>query len=186
MRVLTAIGYREFRAFCLIVLGQNLARIGRHDEALDALRDARSVYADIRAPDGVLDCDARIAECLALRGDASLALDLANDALARAGSAEGGAVGSILERVRGYALGQMGRSDDAQAAFDASLRLARARGGMQFDLALALDAIIRLSRISGDRAPAGFEEERAELLEHLGVERIAEIPLGMVAAGSRS
>jgi class 3 adenylate cyclase/tetratricopeptide (TPR) repeat protein len=186
VRVLTAIGYREFRAFCLMVLGQTLARMGRHDEALDALGDARSVYADIRAPDGVLDCDARIAECFVLRGDGSSALDLASDALARAGSAEGGAAQSILERVRGYALEQMGRSDDARAAFDASLMLARARGGMQFDVALALDAIIRLSEIGGGPAPAGFEEERAELLEHLGVERIAEIPLGAIAAGTGS
>ena len=182
LRVITAVGYREFRAFCLSVLGRNLARVCRYDEAMAVLGEARSEYAAIRSQDGVLDCDAKVAECYALRGDATSALDLASDALARAGSAEGGAVESMLERVRGYALGQMGRWDDARTSFEASLALARSRGGMQFDIALALDAIIRLARISGSRAPARFEEERAELLEQLGVVSIAEIPLETTTA----
>lgn len=182
LRVLTAVGYREFRAFCLSVLGRNLARMSQYKEARDVLSEARSEYVEIRSQEGVLDCDAKTAECYALRGDATSALDLASDALARAGSSEGGAVEPMLERVRGYALGQMGRWDEAGASFGASLALARARGGLQFDVALSLDAIIRLTRVTGDRAPAEFEVELAELLEQLGVVSIAEIPLSKTVA----
>jgi hypothetical protein len=92
----------------------------------------------------------------------------------------------MLERVRGYALGQMGRWDEARASFEASLRLARARGGMQFDIALSLDAIIRLARVTADRTPAAFEVERAELLEQLGVVSIPEIPLATTIAEAMS
>jgi hypothetical protein len=149
---------------------------------MDVLSEARSEYVGIRSQEGVLDCDAKTAECYALRGDATSALDLASDALARAGSAEAGAVDSMLERVRGYALGQMGRWEDARASFEASLALARARGGLEFDVVLSLDAIIRLAGITGDRAPAAFEVERAELLEQLGIASIAEIPLATTTA----
>jgi tetratricopeptide (TPR) repeat protein len=183
LRVLTAVGYREFRALCLSDLGRNLARMGRHDEAMDALGEARSEYAEIRSQEGVLDCDAKLAECSAMRGDASSALDLATEALDRAGTAEGGAVEPTLERVRGYALAQLGRLAEAREAFEASRSRARARGGgTQFDVALALDAIVRLAGSTGAQAPAGFEAERTELLEQLGVVRIADIPLDLETA----
>ena len=179
LRVLTAVGYREFRALCLSVLGRNLARMCRYEEAMDVLSEARSEYVEIRSQDGVLDCDAKTAECYALRGDATSALDLASEALARAGSAEGGAVDSMLERVRGYALGQLGRWARGPWAFEASLSRSHARGG---GTAVRRRALARRHHSSRGcppviAAPAAFEVERAELLEQLGVVSIAEIPL---------
>ena len=128
----------------------------------------------------------RLAECHALRGAATSALDLATDALDRAGTAEGGAVEPMLERVRGYALAQLGRRDEAREAFEASLTRARGRGGgIQFDVALALDALIRLAVATGEQVPAAFEAERAELLELLGVVRVADVPIDRDAALTR-
>ena len=186
LRVLTAVGYREFRALCLSDLGRNLARMGRYEDAIEILGEARSEYGEIRSQEGVLDCDAKLAECHALRGAATSALDLATDALDRAATAEGGAVEPMLERVRGYALAQLGRRDEAREAFEASLTRARGRGGgMQFDVALALDALVRLAVATGEQVPAGFEAERAELLELLGVVRVADVPLDRDAALTR-
>ena len=53
---------------------------------------------------------------------------------------------------------------------------------MQFDVALGLDAIVRLAAAMGEPVPDGVAAERAELLELIGVVQIADIPLDLEAA----
>ena len=177
LRVSTAVGYRELRGFCLNVLGQNTARAGRFDEAMSLLNEARDEYEAIGIHEGVLEADARIAECDVLRGNAEAALRLATEALARARSAEGGLVEAMLERVLGSALAQLGEMQKARAAFETSLDLARRRGGAQYDVALAADAIVRLATLTGDPVAPELRAEGLEMMERLQVVKVAEVPL---------
>jgi hypothetical protein len=85
-----------------------------------------------------------------------------------------------LLRVRGCALMQLGRMTEARAALDESLSEARARGA-EYEVALALDALVVLGRLAGDETTT-LDEERTTIFERLGVVATPELPLTRVAA----
>ncbi len=114
-RVWKAIGHREFLGLCLNLLGRNCARTGRFDEALALLAEARGELDFAGAAAEVLDTDAKIAECHALRGSSALALETADEALAGAGSKQGDASGPLLmlgARIRARTAGQTRRGEE--------------------------------------------------------------------------
>ncbi len=182
-----AIGHREFLGLCLNLLGRNCGRTGRFDEALALLSEARGELDFAGAAAEVLDTDAKIAECHALRGSSALALEPADEALAGAGSRRGRCLGPLLMLVRGYALAQLDRLDEGKKALEEHLRLAREReGGAHFEMAMAIIALARLGRLMGDPISPELEREGAELIERLGVVCRARRPLaGDVAHGKR-
>jgi tetratricopeptide (TPR) repeat protein len=174
LRVFVAAGDIATHASCLVVLGRNASRSGHYDHGMAKLLEGRAESESIGAPDEILDADAKIAECHAMRGDTEAALALVADTLPRA-KAEGAPAESMLHRVRGYALAQQGKRVEARGAFETSLQLARQRGGgKQYDVALAIDALVRLSRLTGAPAPVGLADEGRELLARLAVERLSE------------
>jgi tetratricopeptide (TPR) repeat protein len=178
LRVWRAIGHREFLGLCLNLLGRNCARTGRFDEALDLLAGARSELEHVGYSDGVLDTDAKIAECRAFMGDAETALALVKDALERAAASEGGAALPLLELVRGYALAQLGDVEEARAAFHLSLQRARERGGgAHFDETLAIVALMRLSRATREPIPEELERTGRDLIATLGIMSVPLVPL---------
>jgi class 3 adenylate cyclase/tetratricopeptide (TPR) repeat protein len=178
LRVFTAIGDHAMRASCLVVLGRNASRAGHHAEGMSRLQEGRREWESIAAHEGVVDADAKIAECLAMTGESEASLALATDALPRASAGEGGAAEPMLHRVRGYALAQLGRIEEARDAFQSSLELARQRGGgAQYDVALAFDATVRLAALTGELPPDSFADEGRDLRVRLGVERLSEPPL---------
>jgi class 3 adenylate cyclase/tetratricopeptide (TPR) repeat protein len=159
-----------------MTLGRLLSRAGRFEEAHALLVEAREEYAREGEQRELFRTDARIAECLMLDGDSEAALALASAVLERGRSLEGGFdVVAMLDRVRGCALLQLGRFDDARAALDAAVEEARRRSA-DYELSLALDALGALARETrGDAEP--FEEERDAIVTRLGVVRIPDIPL---------
>ena len=177
-RVWKAIGHREFLGLCLNLLGRNCARTGRFDEALALLSEARGELHFAGAAAEVLDTDAKIAECHALRGSSARALETADDALAGAGSMQGDASGPLLMLVRGYALAQLERQDEGKEALEESLGLAREReGGAHFEMAMAIIALARLGRLLGEPISPELEREGAELIERLGIICVPVVPL---------
>jgi class 3 adenylate cyclase/tetratricopeptide (TPR) repeat protein len=177
-RVWRAIGYREFLGLCLNLLGRNCARTGRFDEALALLLEARGELEFVGAAAEVLDTDAKIAECHALRGSSVLALETADEVLGDAGSIEGNASGPLLMLVRGYALAQLDRPDEGKKALEESLHLAREReGGAHFEMAMAIIALTRLWRLLGEPVPENVEHEGAELIRRLGIICVPVVPL---------
>ena len=177
-RVWRAIGYREFLGLCLNLLGRNCARTGRFDEALALLLEARGELEFVGAAAEVLDTDAKIAECHALRGSSVLALETADEVLGDAGSIEGNASGPLLMLVRGYALAQLDRPDEGKKALEESLHLAREReGGAHFEMAMAIIALTRLWRLLGEPVPEDVEHEGAELIRRLGIICVPVVPL---------
>jgi len=176
-RVYRAAGDRYDLGICLAFSGRVALRDGRADEALALLGQARSEFEFVGAHGDVLEVDARLAECRLFTGEPARALSAASDLSARA-QAEGGVavLTPQLERVRGYALAQLGDGDAAREALEHSLSAARARGA-DYDVALTLQALLRLHAIDGGPVPEGAVEESGAILERLGVIAVPAVPL---------
>lgn len=177
LRVWKASEYRFFVATCKSYLARSLARTGRFEEALALFEEAGVELADVGARGDALTNDVRIAECRVLMGDGEAGLALATEVLDRGGASEElGMALPLLQRVRGYALIQVGEIAEARGALDESLRVARERGD-DYEVALTLHAIVRLDRLEGRPAPSDLASEAAGILSRLGVARVPEVPL---------
>ncbi len=144
-------------------LGRLAARRGQVDEAEALLRDALAGFEEIKARSFVLETNARLAEHAVLAGKGSDALRQADETLVAVDEA-GGAAGLVpmVHRLRGYALMQTGDLDGAAAAVDESVRAARETGG-SYELALSLEARVRLASLRCDVGSRGGGGERCHL-----------------------
>ena len=157
-------------------LGRLAARRGHTDEAETLLRDALAGFEEIEARSFVLETNARLAEHAVLTDRGTDALLQADETLAALDEAGGGAgLGPMVHRLRGYALMQTGDLDGASAAIDESVRAAR-ETGESYELALSLEARVRLASLRNTSAPEA-EKESVAILERLGVVARPEIPL---------
>ena len=157
-------------------LGILLARVGRFDEARRLHEEAREEYERAGESSEVLVTEARMAELLVLEGSAEDALDRAGRTLARSPASDGiFPLGPTLHRMRGLALLQLGRREEARAALDESLESAR-NAGADYEVALALDARAVLGRLAGESAETA-ERERDAIFARLGVVATPEFPL---------
>ena len=165
-------GHQLGVAYALALLGRLEARAGRHDEALELLADALVLYRELRLSADALWVEALVAEAHVFAGRALPALGEADRLLAVAGA---GRLGPMLHRVRGLALGQLGRAEEAREALECALAHARERGG-DLDVVLALDAL--LARGAGSPA---LRRERDAIVERLDVVRLPAAAAGAPA-----
>jgi class 3 adenylate cyclase/tetratricopeptide (TPR) repeat protein len=157
-------------------LGLLLARLGRFDEARRLLVEAHDEYERAGESSEVLVSDARLAELLVLEGAAADALKHAERTLERSPASDGiFPLGPTLQRLRGLALLQLGRLDEARTAVTESLESGRSTGA-DYEVALALDALAMLVRLDGE-SPETVERERDAILSRLGVVATPEFPL---------
>lgn len=157
-------------------LGRLAARTGQFDEAGELLRQALASFEEMKAGSFVLETKARLAEYAVLAGDPGAGLPLADETLRGVEeSGTGGVVRAMLHRVRGYALAQSGDLDAAEAAVESSTRIARA-GDEPYELALSLDALVRLAGRRGADG-SGASDERESIFERLGVVARPYVPL---------
>jgi tetratricopeptide (TPR) repeat protein len=156
--------------------GRLAARAGRFDEARVMLEEAKDEYKRAGEQGEVLLTEAKLAETLMLEGDGHAALGLASSALRRAESLESVylAIPALL-RVKGCALAQLGRAEEARAALLESLNSARAKQA-DYEVGLTLDALVSLGQAAGERV-AELKLERDSIFERLGVVATPEIPL---------
>jgi class 3 adenylate cyclase/tetratricopeptide (TPR) repeat protein len=170
--VLRALEYRYFLGACLVLFGRLAMRAGRFDEALARIEDARAHFIDIGAQGQVYEIDARVAECRLCMGDFDAAVELAQKLLGRAATAKGAAKAiPLLERVRGLALLRRGDRHGARQALEAALAAARTRRDL-FEVMLALNASIELSRCEGVEPAAGLVAESEALAATLKIRGI--------------
>ncbi|HSD49573.1 MAG TPA: tetratricopeptide repeat protein, partial [Actinomycetota bacterium] len=180
VRTHRATGDRYALGVSLIGLARVVARAGRCAEALQLLEEARSELQHVGAQAEALEADALAAECHAFLGAGDEALALAAETLSRvAGLGGASIVMPLLERVKGYSLAQLGRLEEADAAFVASLEDARSRGA-DFQVALTLMAMWRLARLRGGRPSPEWREESGAILARLGVVAVAAPPISTV------
>ena len=136
---------------------------------------ARATFVNVGSQTDTIEIDARVAECLVFQGRAEEALERVSAALIDAEALEGVSVQTpLLQRIRGYALMQMERREEAAEAFEASLAVAEAREA-PYDVALTLRAMAELTRAQGTDASA-IEHRSDELLAELGVVAVPDVP----------
>lgn len=176
LRVWTAAGRKEFIALTTSDLARVASRAGGCSEAMEMYQAALRMFEEIGDDGEVLETEARIAECRMLQGDLENALTACDASLQRARTI-GGVPPQVplLYRVKGWALLQAGRPDDARRAFEESLEAARSRQA-DFEIALSLHAKAALARSTGTWDEDAERESRS-LFERLGVVRVPGIPV---------
>jgi tetratricopeptide (TPR) repeat protein len=166
------------------LLGRIAARSGRFEEAHSLLREARDLYAESGEAGEALRTDAAIAECLVLEGDPKAAIELVDESFRRAAETEGlSGVRSALPRMRGWALLQLGRFADAQVELENSLAVGRQADSdfglksADYEVALTLDAMVRLGTVTDDPALVDLATERDAIVGRLGIVTLPAVPL---------
>ena len=82
---------------------------------------------------------------------------------------------ALLNRVRGSALLQLGRLEEARVGARHSRRRSARQRNASYELALSLDALAALAGVTGEEADE-LEQERDAILDRLGVVGIPEHP----------
>jgi class 3 adenylate cyclase/tetratricopeptide (TPR) repeat protein len=168
LRIWRAAGDAPSIAYALGHLGRVTYRMGRPDEALQMLEEARGLSS--RQVDGV-ELTARIAECLLFAADARRARDVIAEALHQSRAIAGcGALMPMLHRVHGMSLLAVGNDVAAERSLTESVAAGRARG-VDYEIALTLRL---LASFSPAEAAAAMRAESAETLTRLGVVEVFE------------
>jgi class 3 adenylate cyclase/tetratricopeptide (TPR) repeat protein len=177
LRVCKASQYRTYLAYCFWLLGRVSLRLGRFDEALTRLEEAKTNYVQVGAENEIPSIDARIAECYLAMGKPDAALELVRGMLGRASESNGVAkVVPLLERIQGHALLQQGDLWSARDALEASLQAARERPDL-FEAALTMLSLIEVDRLEGVEPPLEMVNESRSLLASFKVRAVAPVPL---------
>ena len=183
-RVWRGTGYDWGVAFVTAQLGRIAVREGRRDEGRRLLDEAQAGFQRLHVEGDAVWVEALLAEAAAFARQSAEALAAADRLLLVHGppdpSSQGGRAAALLLRVRGFALAQQGRLDDADEALEASLAEGRMQGDL-YDVAVALDAIDKLSERTGRALPVR-RRERDELLARLQVVGLSAPPLVANAA----
>jgi len=173
--VFATAGHRLLLTHALSNLGRIAARSGELDDASRLLNEALGIAEDISSASLVDEVKTRLAEWAVLARKPEEALEGVEDALGGIRDSGGGSLQNALaHRTRGYALEQLDRPEEALAAFEQSLELARA-ADETYELALTLDAIGRLKARTGADGSAEAAEARG-LLARLGVVSTPKVP----------
>lgn len=168
LRVWKASRWRARVALGTRKLAEVASRSNRYEEAAALFEEARSAFVDVGAQNEIVETDARMAESLILQKRPDAALGLADDALARADAMGVNVHVPALQRIRGYALMQLGELTRARAAVEESLRSAQVRLA-DYQVALSLDALAQLARLENGSAPTALEADRDAIYARLGV-----------------
>jgi tetratricopeptide (TPR) repeat protein len=157
------------RAHALAQLGRVRVLAGRWQEGERLLHEAVELAAD---PEEAAFAHALIAEARVMAGRSAEALELAEliPTTRRA---------ALVHRVRGLALAQLGRRQEAEQALQAALADARATSD-DLEAAQALDALCRINALGADRL--ALVRERDALLRRLGLPSLPLPPLAIFPA----
>ena len=161
-------------------LGKLFARRGEFETAGEMLRLAIEEQERTGQVGELLATTMRICELEVLRGEGAAAVQHIDAALRTAAHTEGGSVlEPILTRLRGWALAQGGRTDEARTELEAALRAAEDRGD-RYECLLVADALITIGGSRIDQAQ--LLHDRRLNMEKLGVIVTPSFPLVSSAA----
>ena len=164
--VLTALGLNDFHAAAVRTLGLALTQSQRLAEGMSLLETARIELAASGHAAEVVETDAAISQALLEAGDAPAAEGLAREAAVRAESLDAAYLLPALKRVRGAALVDQGKLEEAQAVLAEALRCCASLGQLERGFVLAEQA--RVMREQGDsQAAARLSAESNAALDHL-------------------
>jgi len=154
-------------------LGRLAARAGKFDDAERLLSEAARAFSEMASPAKSVETQARKAEVMVLKGDSAAALDC----LDRMQPGTDPILNSMLHRLRGWALAQRGRWEEATKSLITGLRLAK-EVGADYEVGLTLQALAH----TADSTDAGREyaAEAQEIFQRLGIVSVPEVPLPLV------
>jgi class 3 adenylate cyclase len=178
-----SVRYPEGVAGALLNLGRCALQSGDYGDALTLFEEAKQNSLALGEAAGI-EADAWLAECLIHNREPEAALDLIDAALRRDASSGGTLFSAKLHRLRGYAQAALNNLEDATAELCQSLDVARARESL-YEIALALEGLASVRRLSGEPADPADDAEWADLIGRLGV-RDTHAPRLDVLATSRS
>ncbi len=180
LRVWRAADFGTGIGYALSNLGRVAYRDGRLAEAMESLGRARSMFRQISSDPEIVETDARRAECLLLQGAGAEALALADETLVLARSLDSIFEVPMLQRIRGFAHLQLGDPEASRDAFAVSLAAARELEAV-FEVALTLDAMVRVGVTQTGIVDVAARKEADALFTRLGVVRVLEVPLKAAA-----
>jgi tetratricopeptide (TPR) repeat protein len=168
--------YHYFLGACFTQLGRVSLRLGRFDEALSRLEEAKASFLRVGADKELPAVKARIAECRVAMGNPDAAIELVAGILGNASASNSVArVASLLERVQGHALLQQGDLWSARDSLEASLTAARERNDL-FEATLTMLSLIEIDRREGVEPPHEMVAESRSLLASLKVRAVPPVP----------
>jgi len=168
--------YRYYLAACLSLLGRVCLCLGRSDEAMTRLGEAKANFQHVGAEEEVPAVDARIAETMVATGKLDEALAQIAEILARAGESNAvSRVASLLQRSQAHALIKQGDLWGARDALEASLAAARDKRNL-FEETLTMLSLIELDRLEGVEPPIDMQNESRSRLAALKVRAVPPVP----------
>ncbi len=181
LRVWRAAGDDTGELYVVRNLARVAARSGRFEEALRLFEHAGRLAVRVGGTAELVETDARFAEYRVLRAEPVAALELTDRAL-RAAAQLGGlpTVAPSLHRVRGYALAQLGRVEEARAALEESLRIGQVRNA-DYEVAMTVLALARVRSMAGSPIDRGMEARAETIVERLGIVSVLDVPLTSAA-----
>lgn len=164
--------YRYYLAACLSVLGRVSLCLGRMDEAMTRLEEAKANFLHVGAEEEVPAVDARIAETKAASGRLDEALAQINGMMSRTEESNAvSKVASLLHRTQGHALIKQGDLWGARDALEASLAAARDKRNL-FEETLTMLSLIELDRLEAVEPPIDMQNESRSRLAALKVRAV--------------
>jgi len=168
--------WRYYLAGCQWYLGRASLCLGRYDEAIAHLQEAKANFTHVGAEEQIPTLEARIAECMVGKGDVDAALELVRGLISRASESNGVArVVPLLERVQAHALLKQGDLWGARDSLEASLAAARERKEL-FEATLTMLSLIALDRLEGVEPPLEMVNETRNLLASRKVRAVPPVP----------
>jgi tetratricopeptide (TPR) repeat protein len=168
LRTARAVDDQELVALVLRESGRASARAGRFEEGMARFEEARTRFAELGEAQELIDTDTALAECFQLQGRWQEALDLTADALERATSVGARTLLPTIHRIRGFALIEGGRLDEARAEFEAGLGISGAPSS-RHEQGFVLLGLSEVAALLGDPGAADTARESAQVLAALGV-----------------
>ncbi|HEV8573253.1 MAG TPA: adenylate/guanylate cyclase domain-containing protein [Dehalococcoidia bacterium] len=176
LRIWRAAGYSIGVALATSNLGRLAARAGRPEDAALLLADALTEFERIGADNFAFETSARIAENLVFQGQHGAARCTIDDLLSAAGDTVTMVLlKALVQRLSAQCAVQAGENEDALAAFEESLRLARSIKA-DYEAALTLHAMAALSQATAIAVPGDPAAEALTIFQRLGVVRTPVIP----------
>ena len=168
--------FRFFLAACLSMLGRVALRLGRLDDAMNRLEEAKSHFAAIDAGGEVPPIDARIAECKVELNQFDEAIAIVDEMLTHADDSESvGKLVPMIQRVKAHALIKQGDLWGARDALEASLQSARQKCDL-FEAALTMLSLTELDRFEEIEPPQDMLDESRSLLARFKVRAVPPVP----------
>jgi class 3 adenylate cyclase/tetratricopeptide (TPR) repeat protein len=168
LRTARAVDDQELVALVLRESGRASARAGRFEEGLARFEEARARFTELGEPQELIDTDVARAECLQLQGTWQEALDLAADTLERASAVGAQTLLPTIHRIRGFALIEAGRLDEARGELETGLAMSDAPSS-RHERGFVLLGLAEVAAQQGDPGAADTARESAQVLAALGV-----------------